>query len=56
MRVMKKEGVYVKILIGMSKKSHSNIYKPIKSIIVLDSSVQEVYDKLIKILEEKDDS
>ena len=51
MRVINKEDVRVKILIGENKYGKSNLKKPIKSILVLDTTVDEVFNKISKCLE-----
>jgi hypothetical protein len=51
MKIIKKSEERVKILIGKNKQGECNLERPVKTILVYDSSVQEVFDKVIKSIE-----
>ena len=51
MKIIKKSEERVKILIGKNKYGRSNLESPVKTILVYESSVEEVFDKVNKSLE-----
>ena len=51
MRIIKKGEERVKVLIGKNKHGDSNLQKPVKSIIIFDTNVDEVFNKITKFLE-----
>lgn len=47
------DNLRVKVIIGTHKRGDNNITKPIKTIMIINSDVNEVYEKIIHILKEQ---
>lgn len=55
MKVVNKKEERVKILIGKNIRGESNLKKPFKSIIIYETNVDEVFNKISKCLESADE-
>lgn len=52
MKIRKNTKNYVRVIIGTAERSFKGIKKPIKSIALEDTTVKEVFDKIMRMFDE----